>query len=53
MKRYSASMHALDGAVVYMADAGDRDVLVCEGKPYFGGEEGVNCFELTHEVAVT
>ncbi len=53
MKRYPASMHALDGAVVYMADAGDRDVLVCEGKPYFGGEEGVNCFELTHEVAVT
>ena len=53
MKKYPSSLHALDGAVVYMADAGDRDVLVCEGRPYFGGEEGVNTFELTHEVACT
>ena len=53
MNRYPSSVHALDGATVYMANAGDRDVLVCEGKPYFGGSEGTNCFELTHEVACT
>lgn len=51
MKIYEKSRHALEGAVVYMCDAGDRDVLVCDGKPYFGGEQGVNTFELTHDVA--
>ena len=51
MTKYQLSIHELEGATVYMADAGDRDVLVCEGKNYFGGEDGVNTFELTHEVA--
>lgn len=50
-KIYTKSEHMLEGAKVYMADAGDRDVLVCEGKPYFGGEEGANVFELNHETA--
>jgi hypothetical protein len=39
--------------MVYMADAGDRDVLVCEGKAYFGGQDGANTFELDHETACT
>ncbi len=51
MKRYQSSVHSLEGATVYMADAGDKDVLVCEGRPYFGGAEGVNVFELDHETA--
>ena len=51
MTKYTKSIHELDGAVVYMASVGDRDVLVCEGKAYFGGEDGVNTFELNHEVA--
>ncbi|MBQ3079561.1 MAG: tagaturonate epimerase family protein [Clostridia bacterium] len=50
---YPKSVNLLEGAKVYMADAGDRDVLVCEGKPYFGGEEGKNVFELNHETANT
>ena len=53
VKIYPKSEHALDGAKVYMADAGDRDVIVCEGKPYFGGSEGKNVIELTHEAANT
>ena len=32
MTKYLSSVHTLDGATVYMANAGDRDVLVCEGK---------------------
>ena len=51
MKRYQSSVHSLEGATVYMADAGDKDVLVCEGRPYFGGAEGVNVFELDYETA--
>lgn len=51
-KVYAKSIHALEGAKVYMADMDGRDVLVCEGKPYFGGECGENVFELTHDVAV-
>ncbi len=51
MKIYEKSRHALDGAIVYMRDGGDRDVLVCDGKPYFGGAYGLNEFELTHSVA--
>ena len=46
MNKYPKSVHALEGATVYMADAGDRDVLVCEGKAYFGGQDGANTFEL-------
>ena len=53
LKVYPKSEHALDGARVYMADAGDRDVIVCEGRPYFGGAEGKNVVELTHEAANT
>lgn len=52
-KIYEKSVHTLEGAKVYMADAGDRDVLVCEGKPYFGGKEGQNVAELNHETANT
>ncbi len=51
MTKYTSSIHELDGAVVYMANAGDRDVLVCEGKAYFGGADGTNICELTHDVA--
>ena len=51
MTKYTSSIHELDGAVVYMANAGDRDVLVCEGKAYFGGADGTNTYELNHEVA--
>ena len=53
MNKYPKSVHALEGATVYMADAGDKDVLVCEGKAYFGGLDGVNTFELDHETACT
>ena len=53
MNKYPKSVHALEGATVYIADAGDRDVLVCEGKAYFGGQDGVNTFELDHETACT
>ena len=53
MTKYLSSVHTLDGATVYMANAGDRDVLVCEGKAYFGGQDGTNQYELTHEVANT
>ena len=51
MNRYPKSVHTLEGATVYMVDAGDKDVLVCEGKAYFGGQDGVNTFELNHETA--
>jgi len=49
-KVYEKSVHALEGAKVYLAELNGKDVLVCEGKPYFGGEEGVNAFVLTHEI---
>ena len=42
MKIYEKSRHALEGAVVYLAEKDGRDGIVFEGKPYFGGEEGVN-----------
>ena len=51
MTKYTSSKHELEGAVVYMANAGEKDVLVCEGKAYFGGEDGVNTFELDHAAA--
>ena len=51
LKIYPKSVHVLEDAKVYMADIGDRDVLVCEGKPYFGGQEGTNVAELNHETA--
>jgi len=50
MKIYEKSRHSLEGAVVYLAETGGRDVLVCEGRPYFGGEEGKNVFEINHDV---
>lgn len=53
MNIYSKSVHYLDGAKVYIADNGDKDVLICEGKAYFGGAEGTNQFELNHETACT
>lgn len=49
MKIYEKSRHALEGAVVYLAEKDGRDVIVCEGKPYFGGEEGTNVIKITHE----
>ncbi len=51
MKIYEKSRHSLEGANVYLARMDDgRDALVCEGKPYFGGEEGRNVFEINHAV---
>ncbi len=49
LKKYPLSEHALEGALIYIADAGDRDVLVCEGKAYF--PRRIN--ELDHETANT
>jgi len=52
MKMYPKSVHQLEGAKVYIADDGEKDVLVCEGKPYFGGKEGKNVFPFSHELAM-
>ncbi|MBQ4620475.1 MAG: tagaturonate epimerase family protein [Clostridia bacterium] len=49
-KIYEKSRHSLEGATVYLAEKDGRDVLVCEGRPYFGGEAGVNVFEINHDV---